>query len=93
MGVELHLEVVGGDFAHAAPVFEVPALRRSEQTDVALAQFAGTGATVGGRIEPDRDVARVEGKGRGSHGVTARSSTLASHVETVPRKSRRFVPV
>lgn len=87
VGVELHFEVVGRDLAQAPTVFEVPTLRRSQEPNVALAQFAGACTIVGGRIEPDRDVARVEREGRGGDGVAARASTLAAHGGTVPRKS------
>jgi hypothetical protein len=79
MSVELDFEIVGGDFSQATPVFEVPPLRRPQESNVSLTQLAGACTTVGGRIKPDRDVARVEREGRGRDGVAARSSTLAAH--------------
>ena len=88
--VERRLELFGGPGPCPSAVFEVPTLRRREDAHVPLAQLAGSRAAVGRSVEPDGEVARVEGEGRRGRRVASRSRTMTSHDEDGSARSTLF---
>lgn len=90
--VERRFELLDGSVVGAAPVFQMPTLRRGESSHVPLAQFSRTRRAFGGRVEPNGEVARVEREGRRCRRAASRSCTVASHTMTVLRVRDCFVP-
>ena len=79
VGVERDVELLSCDFARAAAIFDSPTFRRSEPLRVTFAQLAGTRAVAAGRVEPNRDLARIEREGGSGHRAAPGPRTLASH--------------
>ena len=93
MRVELDFQLLCDDLAPAAPVVEGPPLRRGEQAYVTFAQLAGACATLGGRIEPHGEIARIEREGRGGDCIAPRPRAPSPHATTVQPRRHAIVSV